>query len=93
MYERFGYPGLFAAYNAGPARYSEHLAGRRRLPSETVGYLVSVAPDSHVREAVVVAKPPASALFAVRKAPPPAAKDGANAPPPNPIFVALSQGN
>src|SRR3546814_4666575 len=21
MYDRFGYPGLFAAYNAGPARY------------------------------------------------------------------------
>ena len=25
MYDRFGYPGLFAAYNAGPARYAEHV--------------------------------------------------------------------
>ncbi|WP_114952237.1 lytic transglycosylase domain-containing protein [Sphingosinicella terrae] len=43
MYDRFGYPGLFAAYNAGPARYAEHLATGRRLPRETVAYLASVA--------------------------------------------------
>src|SRR3546814_7797521 len=36
MYEQFGYPGLFAAYNAGPGRYAQHLAGRRALPDETV---------------------------------------------------------
>src|SRR5436309_1636585 len=24
MYDRFGYPGLFAAYNAGPGRFAEH---------------------------------------------------------------------
>jgi soluble lytic murein transglycosylase-like protein len=28
MYDRFGYPGLFAAYNAGPARYRQHLCNR-----------------------------------------------------------------
>lgn len=39
MYDRFGYPGLFAAYNAGPARYAHYLAGKRRLPVETVAYL------------------------------------------------------
>src|SRR3546814_5165466 len=38
MYDRFGYPGLFAANNAGLGRYAEHLAGRRALPVETVGY-------------------------------------------------------
>jgi soluble lytic murein transglycosylase-like protein len=43
MYDRFGYPGLFAAYNAGPGTYSAHLAGRRRLPSETVAYVAAVA--------------------------------------------------
>lgn len=42
MYDQFGYPGLFAAYNAGPARYAEHLAGRRRLPSETIAYLATL---------------------------------------------------
>lgn len=43
MYERFGYPGLFAAYNAGPARYQAHLASGRPLPAETRDYLVKVA--------------------------------------------------
>jgi len=43
MYDRFGYPGLFAAYNAGPARYAAHLATGRPLPSETRRYLDQVA--------------------------------------------------
>lgn len=42
MYDRFGYPGLFAAYNAGPGRYAEHLATGRRLPAETVAYVTAV---------------------------------------------------
>jgi soluble lytic murein transglycosylase-like protein len=42
MYDRFGYPGLFAAYNAGPARYARHLATGRPLPGETVAYLAAV---------------------------------------------------
>ena len=42
MYERFGYPGLFAAYNAGPERYSEHLTTGRRLPAETIAYVAAV---------------------------------------------------
>lgn len=45
LYERFGYPGLFAAYNAGPSRYAEHLAGARRLPAETVAYVAAVGAD------------------------------------------------
>ena len=44
MYERFGYPGLFAAYNAGPARYARHLASGRPLPAETIAYVATVAP-------------------------------------------------
>lgn len=43
MYDRFGYPGLFAAYNAGPARYAEHLRGGRPLPPETRSYIRQVA--------------------------------------------------
>lgn len=43
MYDRFGYPGLFAAYNAGPGRYAAHLASRRALPAETRAYLMQVS--------------------------------------------------
>lgn len=42
LYRRFGYPGLFGAYNAGPARYGAWLAGRGGLPSETRLYLAQM---------------------------------------------------
>ena len=42
MYDRFGYPGLFAAYNAGPGRYAAHLATGRALPGETRAYLAAL---------------------------------------------------
>ena len=42
MYERFGYPGLFAAYNAGPTRYATAVETGRRLPDETLAYLAAV---------------------------------------------------
>lgn len=62
LYDRFGYPGLFAAYNAGPARYGEYLAGRRRLPAETRTYLVSVA-GARRGGPVVARAPRADRLF------------------------------
>jgi soluble lytic murein transglycosylase-like protein len=43
MHDRFGYPGLFAAYNAGPGRYAQHLTRGRRLPAETIAYVATVA--------------------------------------------------
>lgn len=42
MYDRFGYPGLFAAYNSGPGCYADYLARRRSLPGETRAYLANV---------------------------------------------------
>lgn len=42
MYDRFGYPGLFAAYNAGPHYYARHLASLVPLPAETSAYLTKV---------------------------------------------------
>src|SRR3546814_14540828 len=42
MYDRFGYPGLFAAYNAGPARYERHLRTGQALPTETRDYIAQL---------------------------------------------------
>ncbi len=42
MRHRFGYPGLFAAYNAGPARYESHLRDSMPLPAETQAYLAKL---------------------------------------------------
>lgn len=43
MHDRFGYPGLFAAYNAGPGRYAAYVAGKQALPGETRAYVAAVA--------------------------------------------------
>lgn len=43
MHNRFGYPGLFGAYNLGPTGYARYLAGQRTLPGETVDYLAKIA--------------------------------------------------
>jgi len=43
MHDRFGYPGLFAAYNVGPTGYASYLAGRRTLPAETRAYLAKLS--------------------------------------------------
>lgn len=44
MYDLFGAPGFLAAYNAGPARYADHLATGRPLPRETRTYVAMLAP-------------------------------------------------
>lgn len=43
LHDRYGDAGFLASYNAGPARYDEHLATGRPLPGETVSYVASVA--------------------------------------------------
>ncbi|WP_349645116.1 lytic transglycosylase domain-containing protein [Bradyrhizobium sp. Leo121] len=41
LLDRYGSPGVFAAYNAGPSRYEEHLAGGS-LPEETRAYVAKL---------------------------------------------------
>jgi len=44
MYDRYGSPGFLAAYNAGPGRYEEYLAGRP-LPAQTRAYVAALVPS------------------------------------------------
>jgi hypothetical protein len=45
MHDRYGsIAAMLAAYNAGPARYDQHLANGRTLPAETVEYVAKIAP-------------------------------------------------
>lgn len=44
MHDRYGSPGFLAAYNAGPQRYDEYVAGVRALPAETRAYVAMLAP-------------------------------------------------
>lgn len=69
MYDRFGYPGLFGAYNAGPRRYAEHLASGRALPSETVAYLASVS-DRAANVPAIASELPRQSLFIMRRSAP-----------------------
>ena len=57
MHDRFGYPGLFGAYNAGPGRYAAWLAGRSALPGETRSYIATVAGRDQARAVGLQSRP------------------------------------
>ena len=90
MYDRFGYPGLFAAYNAGPERYAGHLASGRRLPAETVVYVAAVSRSPPRQHPAIQNQTRSSGVFValanvrsrIETPPPPVAS--------NPLFVRLS---
>jgi len=44
LHDRYRIPGFLAAYNAGPARWEDHVATGRPLPAETRAYLARLAP-------------------------------------------------
>lgn len=44
MYERYGYPHLFGAYNAGPGRFEAYLKTGKTLPLETRAYVEKILP-------------------------------------------------
>ncbi|WP_079587694.1 lytic transglycosylase domain-containing protein [Bradyrhizobium lablabi] len=86
LYDRYGSPGFLAAYNAGPARYEEHLAGRP-LPSATRVYLQKFVPvidsDFAAPSAVASLRSSAVSLFVVRSESSKAAARLQPARPPN----------
>ena len=43
LQQKYGYPAMFAAYNAGPGRLQDHLENGVRLPAETRAYVGSIA--------------------------------------------------
>ncbi|WP_202033821.1 lytic transglycosylase domain-containing protein [Rhizobium rhizogenes] len=44
LFDKYRSPGFLSAYNAGPGRYEEFLAGGRALPAETRAYTAQLAP-------------------------------------------------
>lgn len=53
MYDRFGYPGLFGAYNAGPGRYADFVERGRPLPRETRDYMARIAGPARPQDRAV----------------------------------------
>lgn len=90
MYDRFGYPGLFGAYNAGPGRYAEWLVGGRALPAETAAYLAAVGGSAGDDRPLPARRAtPPSALFAIRGGARQVAPSS-ETPPAVSLFVTLS---
>ena len=63
LYERFSFPGLFAAYNAGPGRYKAYLTDGRPLPRETRAYLARLDPSRLAAKAAGIAEPDRRLFF------------------------------
>ncbi len=63
MYDRFGYPGVFAAYNAGPTRYVASLASGRALPAETRAYFAEVTGEGSEPGAAFRYQAPPQTIF------------------------------
>ncbi len=83
MYDLFGSPGFLAAYNAGPARYEEHLSDGVPLPYETQRYVAMLAP--RIGGALPVGAGGGTA-YAMNTAPlPPRPAPRPAAPPPPPL--------
>lgn len=96
LMDRFGAPGAFAAYNAGPARYEQYLLGRP-LPPETRRYLEQVSSDAGIAEAPTSVAGhadllPADPLFAVNGALHAASHTSVAEPPDDRLFVRLRHG-
>jgi soluble lytic murein transglycosylase-like protein len=85
MYDRFGYPGLFGAYNAGPERYANVLVGRARLPRETIAYMRATEGPSCAVQPTPAPTP--QGLFVVRNEPFPAPSPTISAQPQATLFA------
>jgi hypothetical protein len=87
MYERYGYPSLFAAYNAGPKRLDGFLLHGQSLPRATLDYVGSIVPGSGIALSngsnTLQIPPPKSRLPAV---------SGGVAAHPNALFFARNDG-
>ena len=96
MYDRYGYPGLFAAYNAGPGRYEQHLRSGRPLPGETRAYLAQLTAAAQPAQAAPVAvaaarseHPADNLFFALRAAL--SGRSGAAPTPRSRLFVRIGE--
>jgi len=53
MYDRYGYPDLFAAYHAGLGSTDRFLAGLEPLPEATLSYLESIVPGVEITQFLI----------------------------------------
>jgi len=52
--QRYGFPGMFGAYNFGPGNWEDHLHNRRALPTETRNYVKQITAYLKGSDAAIV---------------------------------------
>lgn len=93
LYQRYGYPNLFAAYNAGPSRVDDFVTRLRPLPRVTDAYVAALtgsnlsSNSAPISAKDVDATAPQDALFFVNRA---HEAEAATATPASSLFVTLS---
>jgi soluble lytic murein transglycosylase-like protein len=93
LYQRYGYPNLFAAYNAGPARLDDYLTRGRPLPEVTTAYVRAVTSAGYPHRQ---ASNPVSATASAQAANPlffvnhTSESNAVDAPAPPSLFATLS---
>ncbi len=65
--DRYGFPGMFAAYNFGPGNWEDHLRRKRGLPAETRNYVKQITAylkesDAGIVNAVHLTRPDGHAV-------------------------------
>ena len=93
LYQRYGYPNLFSAYNAGPSRVDDFVTRGRPLPRVTDVYVATLTGSNLPNNSLLVASPdavptaPQEPLFFVNRAYEAEPSSAATA---SPLFVTLS---
>ena len=93
LYVRYGYPNLFAAYQAGPSRLDDYLLRGRPLPTVTMAYVAALTGARNARVAAtttdreVASARPENALFFVNHA---GQTPTSSAAASSPLFVSLT---
>ena len=62
LQEKYGYPKMFAAYNAGPATVEAQSAGKRKLPKETRDYIKRISGILGIKEPTAPPVQPANVV-------------------------------
>lgn len=93
---RYGWPGAFSAYNAGPGRYQRYVQGGVPLPAETIAYTARLrrqaearpmaAPAPRWQEALLFIARPTFAGSSSPPRAPTASASPAEVRPRNPLF-------
>ncbi len=89
---RYGWPGAFSAYNAGPGRYQRYVQNGAPLPAETIAYSARLGSNAETRLAIAPApRWQVASLFMTRPL-----TEGSTAPPsqmPAPGFAEVRRSN